>query len=72
MSKISLIELVRMSNDFFGKEWNTLTKSDKVKWIEKYREIENETNAMIAKYDSIEQWYMSGEGRLWTIEGGEQ
>ena len=72
MSKISLIKLVRISRDFFGKEWDTLTKSDKLKWIEKYRKIENETNAMIAKYDSVEQWYMSGEGRLWIIEGGEK
>jgi len=71
-TKLSLRELVRISRGFFGKKWNILTKADKVKWIEKYREIENDTNAMIAKYDSVEQWYMSGEGRLWTIEGGEQ
>jgi hypothetical protein len=76
MSNLPLIELVRMSKDFFGNEWNNLTKADKVKWIEKYREVEKETNAMISKYDSREQWYMSGEGRLWTIDetykGGEQ
>lgn len=72
MSNLPLIELVRMSKDFFGNEWNNLTKADKVKRIEKYRQVEKETNAMISKYDSHEQWYMSGEGRLWTIEGGEQ
>lgn len=57
-----------MSKDFFGNEWNNWTKTDKVKWIHKYREVEKQTNSMISKYDSPEQWYMSGEGRLWTIQ----
>lgn len=68
MSNLPLIELIRMSKNFFGNKWNTLTRADKLKWIEKYRQVEEKTNEMISKYDNKEQWYMSGEGRLWTIE----
>lgn len=70
--KLPLRELVRMSKNFFGNEWNCWTKEEKVKWIERYREVEQRSMEMISKYDSVEQWYMSGEGRLLNFEGGEQ
>ena len=33
-------------------------------WREIYRNVEADTNKMIAKHGSIEKWYESGEGRL--------
>lgn len=36
----------------------------KEQWRKAYRKAEAQTNAMIAKYGSIEKWYESGEGRF--------
>ena len=36
----------------------------KAKWRKAYRIVELQTEEMISKYDSIEAWYESGEGRL--------
>ena len=36
----------------------------KQRWVKAYRDAEADTNKMIAKHGSVEQWYESGEGRL--------
>jgi hypothetical protein len=40
--------------------------SDEVKkeWLDQYRRVEEDSIQMINKYDSVEAWYESGEGRL--------
>lgn len=61
---LPLKELVKMLMGFVGKEWKTYTKQQKMEWITKYREVEYNHNKQIAKYGSVEAWYLSGEGRL--------
>ena len=63
MKRLSLREIVKLSSNFIGKEWFSFTKEEKMRWINAYREVEDENEAMIAKYGSVCAWYESGEGR---------
>lgn len=43
------------------------SEETKAEWRKRYRKVELETEEMISKYDSIEAWYESGEGRLLNL-----
>ena len=49
---------------FTGTYSEDADEETKQRWVKAYRDAEADTNKMIAKYDSVEQWYESGEGRL--------
>ena len=49
---------------FSGTYPSDSNEETKKQWRKAYRKAESTTNAMIAKYGSIDKWYESGEGRF--------
>ena len=57
-------ELIRISRDFYGKQWEEYTDEEKDNIFESYRKVEKETNEQIEKHGNVQKWYESGEGRI--------
>ena len=62
--KLSLLQIVKLWRDFLEPEWDSYSKEQKMELIASYRKAEEETNAEIANYGSVADWYASGEGRV--------
>ena len=65
---LPLRELVRISKNFIGKEWDVYSKEQKLNWINSYRKVESETNKQIKEHGSVTAWYESGIGRLLNLD----
>jgi len=55
------IDQLQIHSGTYDKNANEETKQE---WRVRYRKVESETNRIIAKYDSVEKWYESGEDRV--------
>lgn len=52
---------------FTGTYEENASEEIKKEWRNTYRKVELDTEQMISKYDSIQAWYESGEGRLLNL-----
>jgi hypothetical protein len=61
-------ELVRITSDFFGKEFTEATPEKQKQILDAYRKVEAETNQQIEEAGGVENWYASGMGRVLCFE----
>ncbi len=61
-------ELIRITSDFYGKDFTEATPEKQKEILDAYRRVEAETNEQIRQAGSVENWYASGQGRLLNLD----
>lgn len=65
MENVSEQELIKLLIQFYGEQFTNASEDEKSKYISDFRKVESENIEEIKKYESVENWYLSGQGRIW-------